>query len=197
MQRLTNPLPIWLDSHGDLLYGGRIFVGVSGQDPEVHPITVYWDAALTIPAAQPLRTLGGAVVNGGDPAAVFISADDYSVRVYDADSNLISFVKTTTDISAASYQPLNADLTTVSEQTNTAFGLGLLELTNGAALKAAAGVVDGLPTTGGAVSGNITRTGAGPHLFHNDAALTSGRVFVTAEGAADPTSTPGDIWLTY
>lgn len=197
MQRLTNPLPIWLDSQGDLLYGGRIFVGVSGQDPESHPITVYWDAGLTIPAAQPLRTLGGAVVNGGDPAAVFIGADDYSVRVYDADSNLVSFVKTTTDINSLSYQPVNDDLTTISEQDNTEFGLGLLQLTNSAALKTAAGVVDGLPTTGGQVSGNITRTGAGPHLYHNDATLTSGRVFVTADGAADPTSNPGDFWITY
>jgi hypothetical protein len=52
-----------------------------------------------------------------------------------------------------------------------------------------------LKLSGGTVTQNITRQGAGPHIYHNDAAMVSGRIFVTAVGAADPTSQKGDIWL--
>ncbi len=45
------------------------------------------------------------------------------------------------------------------------------------------------------MTANLTRQGAGPHLYHATATFSSGRVFVTAAGAADPTSQPGDIWI--
>jgi hypothetical protein len=48
---------------------------------------------------------------------------------------------------------------------------------------------------GATVGANIVRSGAGPHLYHVTAAFGSGRVYVTAAGAADPTSAPGDIWI--
>lgn len=48
---------------------------------------------------------------------------------------------------------------------------------------------------GATVSANITRSGAGPHLYHVNGAFGSGRVYVTAAGAADPTSAAGDIWI--
>jgi hypothetical protein len=47
------------------------------------------------------------------------------------------------------------------------------------------------------MSGNLVRAAPGPHLYHVTAAFGSGRVFVTAAGAADPTSLAGDIWLEY
>ena len=46
------------------------------------------------------------------------------------------------------------------------------------------------------VTGNLTRWGAGPHLYHATVAFTSGRLLFTAVGASDPTSVPGDIWIT-
>jgi hypothetical protein len=63
-----------------------------------------------------------------------------------------------------------------------------------AAARTALGV---LGLAGGTVTGNITRGSAGSHLYHTNAALTSGRVFLTASGASDPTSLAGDIWITY
>lgn len=48
---------------------------------------------------------------------------------------------------------------------------------------------------GATVGANIVRFGAGPHLYHVNGAFGSGRVYVTAAGAADPTSAPGDIWI--
>lgn len=196
MQRLENPFPLWLDQAGALLDAGRVFIGVSGQDPEVSPITVYWDAALTIPAAQPLRTRGGIIVNNGAPAIVYISDADYSLRVRDADANLVGYVPSAVQ-AAVAYQPLDADLTAVAALTTTAYGRSLLTVADAAALRALAGIAASLASAGGTVTGNITRSGAGPHLFHNDPAMTSGRVFVTAVGAADPTSAAGDIWLKY
>jgi len=38
---------------------------------------------------------------------------------------------------------------------------------------------------------------AGVHAYFADSAMTGGRIFITAVGAADPTSQPGDIWLAY
>lgn len=195
MQRLLNPFPVFLDLVGALLDSGYIYVGTAGQDPEISPLTVYFDSGGTIPADQPLRTRGGYVVNGASPTGIFVNADDYSLRVRDADGNEVFFAASAAQFFGVSYQPLDSDLTTISGQTNTAFGLALLELANAAALKAAAGVVDGLPLGGGTVTGNILRSGAGPHVYHTDSTFTSGRIFVTANGAADPTSLPGDIWI--
>jgi hypothetical protein len=55
-----------------------------------------------------------------------------------------------------------------------------------------------LPAAGGTVSGNITRTGKGCHVYFSDAAMTTPKVFITASGAADPRAgVPGEIWLKY
>lgn len=48
---------------------------------------------------------------------------------------------------------------------------------------------------GGAFTGDITRNGRGGYLHHASATYLNGRVFVTALGAADPTSEVGDIWI--
>lgn len=195
MQRLSNPFPIWLDLRGALLDAGNIYIGTAAADPEVSPINVYWDEAQTQLAEQPLKTLSGVIVNGASPGQVYISAADYSIRVRDADDNQISYMPSAILAAGVSYQPLNGDLTAIATLPTTEFGRNLLILANAAALKAAAGVVDGLPLTGGTVSGNIVRSGSGSHLYHNDAAMAAGRIFVTANGAADPTSLVGDIWL--
>jgi hypothetical protein len=47
------------------------------------------------------------------------------------------------------------------------------------------------------MTGNLVRSGAGVHAYFADAAMTGGRIFITAVGASDPTSQPGDIWLAY
>lgn len=53
-----------------------------------------------------------------------------------------------------------------------------------------------LGSSGDTITGNLVRGSAGPHLYHTNAAFTSGRVFFTAPGASDPTSLAGDIWIT-
>jgi hypothetical protein len=47
--------------------------------------------------------------------------------------------------------------------------------------------------SGDTMTGNLLRQSMGPHLYHEDDAMDSGRVFVRNVGDADPTSLPGDI----
>ena len=72
--------PIFTDIDGQPLEDGYVWIGVANLAPIVNPITVYWDAALTIPAAQPIRTRGGYPVNSGTPARLYVNSD-YSIQV--------------------------------------------------------------------------------------------------------------------
>lgn len=193
-QRLNNPFPLFLDASGVPLQNGAIYMGEPGQDPETHPLATFWDDALTIAAAQPFQTLGGVIVNNGAPSFVYAAGEDYSLRVRDSDGGEQFFLASTA-VMGVEYQPLDSDLTAIAELATTAYGRALLTLANQAALKAATGIPDPLPLAGGSMTGNITRQGAGVHLYHVDGAMISGRVFLTAHDAADPTSLAGDVWL--
>jgi hypothetical protein len=195
MQPLDNPPPLFFDQRGALLDAGSVYIGTVNEDPESAPVTVYWDSALTISATQPLRTRGGVIVNNGAPALVFISGSDYSMRVRDSGGNQVAYFPSVTATASTSYQPLSAALTALAALALTTYGEGLLTLADAPSARTYLGIVASLPLTGGTVSGNIVRSGGGPHAYHTDSALTSGRIFHTTAGAADPTSTDGDIWL--
>lgn len=194
MTKLTNPTPLWLNARGSLLDAGYIYVGVAQADPEDQPIQIYSDAARTIPLDQPLRTLGGVVVNGGTRTSVFMAEEDYSLRVRDADGNLVEYQPSALATQNAQYQPLDSDLTAISALSTTPFGRSLLTLANQAALKTATGIADALPLTGGTLTGNVARASAGVHLYHVNPAYASGKVF-GPENTTDPTTQPGDIWF--
>ena len=136
MTRLTNPQPLFLNARGDLLDAGMIYVGVANADPQDQPLAVFFDAARTIPAMQPLRTLGGKIVNGATPVPIFVAEPDYSLRVLDADGGLVSYDPTSYPI-GADYQPVDTDLTAIAALGTTEFGRSLLTLANAAALKMA------------------------------------------------------------
>lgn len=194
MQKLFNPVPTFLDTNGRLLDGGKIYVGVAGGDPVTSPVDCFWDEALTIPAAQPIRTIGGLIVNGATPAPVFTGAADYSMRLADANDVQIFYSKSVF-VDTSSFQPRDVDLDAIAALSTTPYGRALLTLADQGALRTATGIPNPLPLAGGTVTGGIIRAGAGAYAYWSDAALTSGRVFLTASGAADPTSQPGDIWL--
>lgn len=193
MTKLTNPIPLFLNARGTLLDAGYIYVGEAQADPETTSIDLFWDAALTIPAAQPLRTSGGRIVNGGTPSSVFFAEDDFSLRVRDADGGIVDYSPTVYP-DAPAFQPLDSDLTAIAALSTSPFGRSLLTLANAAALKAATGIADSLALSGGAMTGTITRSGAGAHFYHVNPAFTSGRVF-GPEYTSDPTTLPGDVWL--
>jgi len=148
MSRLTNPTPLFLNGRGTLLDGGYIYVGAAGTDPTnpANQLPIFWDRARTIPAAQPLRTVGGVIVNGDDPAYVYFAAENYSLAVQDVDRAVVSFATSVAD-STTPYQPLNSGLTVLAGIPLGAFGVSLLTLGDSSSLKADLGVNDKLDAT--------------------------------------------------
>jgi hypothetical protein len=127
MQKLGNPVPLFLDATGRLLDGGKIFVGIKDGDPETSPNATFFVSALTIDADQPIRTLGGFIVNGVNPASAFIAEEDYSMRVYDSLDNLVEY-SPSVFAPGATFQPLDPDLTAIAALSTQPYGRSLLTL---------------------------------------------------------------------
>lgn len=85
----NSPFPVYLDTDGSALEDGYLYIGSPNQNPETNPITVYWDADYTTPAAQPIRTSGGFAVRNGSPAMMYVLALDYSITVRDKNRRLV------------------------------------------------------------------------------------------------------------
>lgn len=85
---VVTPFNIFQDQDGNPLEGGKIYIGTSGLNPETNPIGTYWDSALTIPAAQPIRTTGGYPSYLGNVANVWVNGD-YSITVRDKKDQLV------------------------------------------------------------------------------------------------------------
>ena len=85
---ISNPFPMFFDKQGDALENGFIYVGEVNKNPETSPISVYFDAALTIPAPNPVRTINGVPSRNGTPAQLF-TASNCSLTVKDKNKNLI------------------------------------------------------------------------------------------------------------
>jgi hypothetical protein len=82
------PYPTIPDFDGQPLEDGYIWIGVANLPPIGNPIAVYWDAALTQPAALPVRTRGGYPVNAGTPARLYVNSD-YSIQVQNKNGSVI------------------------------------------------------------------------------------------------------------
>lgn len=77
MPTATNPFPYFPEAGT----GGYIYVGAANQDAQANPITVYRDAALTIPWAQPIRTVDGYPAYQGAKAKIYTDAAAWSITV--------------------------------------------------------------------------------------------------------------------
>ena len=82
------PYPLLTDIDGQPLEDGYIWIGVANLPPIGNPIAVYWDAALTQPAALPVRTRGGYPVNAGTPARLYVGSD-YSIQVQNRNGSVV------------------------------------------------------------------------------------------------------------
>lgn len=80
--------PIFTDIDGQPLENGYIWIGVANLDPQTNPVQVYWDAALTQPAGQPIRTLNGYPSRNGTPARLYVNSD-YSIRVQNSKGSMV------------------------------------------------------------------------------------------------------------
>ncbi|QDZ07448.1 hypothetical protein FPZ24_08115 [Sphingomonas panacisoli] len=196
MQQVRNIFPLFLDARGDLLDGGNIFVGEAGADPQVNPITVYADQALTTPLSQPIRTVGGFAVNeNANPTFMFVAQSDYCQRVTDSSGSLVAYAPSTF-VDSDSFQPRSTALDAlVNNGTPTDYGLSLLRLGNYSQFKAANSIPDYLALTGGTMSGQTTHQGAGVEPYWSDPAMISGKMYYTDAAGADPTTAVGEIWF--
>jgi len=94
---ISPPFPIFSDRDGSPLENGYIWVGTANVNPITNPIAVYWDAALTQPAALPVRTINGYPANSGTPGRLFTGSADYSLTVQDSKGSLVYSALTSTD----------------------------------------------------------------------------------------------------
>jgi hypothetical protein len=82
------PYPAFAGADGQPLEDGYIWIGTAGLPPIGNAINVYWDAAQTLAAAQPIRTQGGYPVNSGTPSRLFVGSD-YSIQVQDKNGSVV------------------------------------------------------------------------------------------------------------
>lgn len=83
MTIVTTPALYFTDATGAPLDDGYIYIGTDGLDAQTNQITVYYDAALTTPAVQPIRTSGGYPTYQGAAKALFVNAAACSMTVLD------------------------------------------------------------------------------------------------------------------
>jgi len=82
------PYPAFAGADGQPLENGYIWIGAANLSPQTNQIAVYWDAANTISAPQPIRTLNGYPSRNGTPARFYV-ASDYSIQVLDSKGSVV------------------------------------------------------------------------------------------------------------
>ncbi|MEC6393348.1 glycosyl hydrolase family 28-related protein [Acinetobacter pittii] len=87
--KIQTPYPLFSDIDGHPLDAGFIYVGEAGKNPEVYPIPVFWDEALTIPAEQPIRTRNGYLSYFGRAGKIYVDGEQCSVTVRNKRSSVI------------------------------------------------------------------------------------------------------------
>ncbi len=83
------PFPVFQDRDGQPLDNGYVWLGVANQNPQTNPVVAYYDAALTIVAAQPLRTINGYISNAGTPAQIYVDGVSFSILVQDSKGTMV------------------------------------------------------------------------------------------------------------
>ena len=83
------PFPVFQGRDGQPLENGYIWIGEANLNPQTNPVVVYFDADLTIPAAQPLRTLNGYVSRAGTPAQIYVDGVNFSILVQDSKGSMV------------------------------------------------------------------------------------------------------------
>lgn len=122
-----NPVPQYFDLDGSPLDNGNLFFGVANMNPETSPIQVYWDAAATQPAAQPITTRNGFAARSGTPAIVYV-ASDYSLTVRDKRGRQVLYGPNSADFgnAAAILDVLNDFIDDLADPTDSAKGDALV-----------------------------------------------------------------------
>jgi hypothetical protein len=83
------PFPVFQGRDGQPLENGYVWLGVANLNPQTNPVVAYYDAALTIVAAQPLRTLNGYISRAGTPAQIYVDGVNFSILVQDSKGSMV------------------------------------------------------------------------------------------------------------
>lgn len=81
--QIGNAFQTIIGKDGSPLDSGFVYIGESGQNPEVYPIPIFYDESLTIPAPQPVRTVNGYFSRNGSPTNIFCGTSSCSITVRD------------------------------------------------------------------------------------------------------------------
>lgn len=86
---VANPVPLFVDTNGQALNNGTIYVGLANADPVKNPISVFQDAGMSVPLAQPLGVQAGMPSLNGTPIQVFTALSNFSLAVFNSAGNLV------------------------------------------------------------------------------------------------------------
>ena len=120
---ITSPLPQFFNADGSPLTGGKVYIGLPGLNPETAPVSVYWDAAATQPAAQPLTTNGGYIHRTGSPARVY-APSAFSLTVRNSIGALVLYVPLVEAPGASLINELTASLISTTDSSKGAGMVG-------------------------------------------------------------------------
>lgn len=140
---------------GQPLEDGYIWIGTANLEPQTNPINVYWDAALTLQAGQPIRTIAGYPANNGTPARLYVNSN-YSLRVMDKNGGMVYSAPAATErYSGSVISQLDA-----SQVTFTPTGTGAVASTVQAKLRQNVSIVDFGAATTNTAAANTTAINA-------------------------------------
>ena len=175
--------PIFTDADGQPLEDGYIWIGTAGLPPIGNAINVYWDAAQTLAAAQPIRTQGGYPVNSGTPARLYVNSD-YSIRVMNRNGSVVYSAPTATErYNTVVISAIDASKVTFTQTSSTT------EITLDSYLKGVAVT----PEQFGAVGDNITND----YQALQDAFDTGKPVYLNAQYFTSTTLVPSENQIIF
>lgn len=119
---INPPFRVFTDVDGEPLEDGYIHIGAVNQNPQAVPISVFWDISLTIPAAQPIRTLGGYPSRAGTPSRVYVAETTHSISISNKNGTLIY-----SSLNSQSATDLEARLSASNGSQLVGYGAGTLE----------------------------------------------------------------------
>lgn len=157
---------------GQPLEYGYLYIGTENLDPITNPITVYWDSALSITAAQPIRLISGYPSNNGTAGAIYTDRK-YSIKtknkngviVFSAmtengvvSSGLITTVPTFSMISSALSTMAIGQQFSLLGHTVQGVGGGIFDVVSSAGLTADSGttVINGATAAVRQINGHVT-----------------------------------------
>ena len=98
-KKIISPFEVMIDLEGNPLENGYVYIGEANKNPEVYPVSIYWDSSMTTPAANPVRTINGYLSKNGSPGKLYVGSD-YSITIRDKNKALIfsSFSESDTEV---------------------------------------------------------------------------------------------------